>query len=68
MESKRHREGKGFRDFYSEYPSKESRAGHSYNISEKHKMSESRGMKRAMDKKYPGSHPQHGMHKPHERK
>ena len=55
-ESKKKKDlGKGFKEFYKKYSTKEERAGHSYNISKKHKERESEGMKKAMHKKYPGS-------------
>lgn len=44
-------DAKGFKEFYKDYPTKESRAGHSYNTSAKHKKAESKGMKKAMAKK-----------------
>ena len=61
---KHKREGKGFKEFYKSYPTKEARAGHSYNISKKHHEREAEGMKKAMHKKYPGSHHMHGADKP----
>lgn len=61
-EKKRH-EGKGYREYYKKYSSKEARAGHRYDISPKHREREAMGMKHAMEKKYPGSE-HHGMHKP----
>jgi len=41
-------ESKAMKKMYKDYPSKESRAGHSYNESRKHHAAEARGMRRAM--------------------
>ena len=42
-------ESKGLKKYYKDYPSKESRAGHKYNMSKKHREAESMGMKDHMD-------------------
>lgn len=45
----RKKESHGMKDYYKKYPSKESRAGHSANMSTSHRKAESRGMKRHND-------------------
>lgn len=39
-------DAKGFKEFYKKYPTKEERAGHSYNISKKHREAESKGARK----------------------
>ena len=41
--SDRRDESRGMKKYYEDYPSKESRAGHRYDESKKHRMAESRG-------------------------